>query len=379
MRIGISVVTSEGQNIWSNGLGQNVIFLARLFQRLPFVSAVLLLDVGNQDTLPAQVDLEALGLRLVRAREAGDEVDVIVEMAGALDPQWLDLMRARGKKVVYACCGQPYVGTVEPAVFDKPATFLRPERCDEIWLLPKDAAFVPMMRTLYRCEVHLVPYVWEPYFLQRRIDEIAALGFGFGYRARSVSDSEQDRKGLRVAIFEPNVSVAKSSSIPMLACDEAFRADPSSVSTMHVLNTLHLKDHPTMLYLANSLDLVRQHKALFHGRDDVAGFMAQHADAVVAHQWQNDQNYAYLDALYGDYPLVHNSPWLKDAGYYYEGFDAAEGGRQLRLAASSHEARLDDYRARSRRVFDAVDILNPANLEAYAHRLRRLHESASPA
>ena len=54
-----------------------------------------------------------------------------------------------------------------------------------------------------------------------------------------------------MAIFEPNVSVVKCSNIPMLVCDEAFRADPAQVDFMHVLNTLHLKDHPTLLYLAN--------------------------------------------------------------------------------------------------------------------------------
>lgn len=334
MRIGISVITIEGQNIWSNGLGQNVIFLARLFRQLPFVTSVVLLDVGNQNAMPPQVDLEALGLRLMRARDAGDEVDLIVEMAGALDPQWLDLMRARGKKVAYLCCGQPYAALIEPAVFDRPATFLRPQRCDEIWLLPKDADFAPMMRTLHRCDVHIVPFIWESYFLQRRIDEVSALGFSFGYRR------PPEGTGLRVAIFEPNVSVVKSSSIPMLVCDEAYRADPASVAFMHVLNTLHLKDHPTMLYLANSLDLVRQHKAVFLGREDIAGFMVQHADAVVAHQWHNTQNYAYLDVLHGDYPLVHNSPWLKDAGYYYPGFDAAEeagssGGPPVRTIFTS--------------------------------------------
>jgi len=371
MRIGISVITSAGQNIWSNGLGQNVIFLARLFRQLPFVKAVLFIDVGDQETLPPQVDMQALGLRLLRAREAGDEVDVIIELAGALDPQWLDLMRARGKKVVYACFGQPYVALIEPAVFDKPSPSLRPQRCDEVWLLPKDAAFAPMMRALHRCEVSIVPFIWEPYFLQRRIAEVMAAGQGFGYGRRPADT------GLRVAIFEPNVSVVKTSSIPMLACDEACRADPGSVSFMHVLNTLHLKDHQTMLYLANSLDLVRQHKAVFHGRHDVVGFMAEHADAVVAHQWQNDQNYAYLDVLYGDYPLVHNSPWLKDAGYYYPGFDAAEAGRQLRLAAKEHGRRLDDYRARSRRVFAEVDILNPANLDAYADRLLSLRRGVT--
>ncbi len=30
---------------------------------------------------------------------------------------------------------------------------------------------------------------------------------------------------------------------------------------------------------------------------DIAGFMSQYADAVVLHQWGNDQNYVYLDAL----------------------------------------------------------------------------------
>jgi hypothetical protein len=93
---------------------------------------------------------------------------------------------------------------------------------------------------------------------------------------------------------------------------------------------------------------------------------------VVSHQWQTDQNYSYLDALHGDYPLVHNSPWLRDAGYYYPDFDIAEGTRQLLQAVHTHDAQLDDYRARSRRVFESVDPLLPANVDAYAKRLLHL-------
>ncbi|QNK65540.1 DUF2827 domain-containing protein [Variovorax sp. PAMC26660] len=365
MRIGISVITRAGQSIWENGLGQNVVFLARLFQQLPFVQSVVLIDVGDQQVMPAQVDLNALGLRLMRAHEATDEVDVIIEMAGALDPQWLALQRARGKKVVYYCAGQPYAALIEPAVFDKPGLFSRPDRCDEIWLLPEYQTFASFQRVLHRCPVRVVPYLWHPQFLEQRIAEVTQLGHRFGWQTGVV------RAGLRVAIFEPNVSVAKTSSISMLACDEAYRAEPGSVAMMNVLNTLHMKDHPTMLYFANQLDLVQQHKALFLGRHDIVGFMVQSADAVVSHQWTNDQNYSYLDALYGDYPLVHNSPWLHGfgAGYYYPGFEAAEGGRQLRIAASEHDTRLEDYRQRSRQVFDAVDPFNAANVEAYARLL----------
>ncbi|CAB3798178.1 hypothetical protein LMG28614_04704 [Paraburkholderia ultramafica] len=364
MRIGISVLSHEGQNIWQNGLGQNVVFLAQLFQRLPFVRSVLLIDVGSENALPREVDFISGGLRIVTQQQAGDEVDVIFEMSGALDNKWLDLMRARGRKVVYYCCGQPYVGLVEPSVFDKPVHSSRPDRCDEIWLFSKDRLSIPMMRTLHRCAVHEVPFIWHPGFIEARIADVESHGVRYGYEVNRTAD-----KGLRVAVFEPNISVVKSSSIPMLICDEAYREDRSSVSAMTLLNTLHMKDHPTLLYLANSLDLVREHRACFVGRHDIVGFMGQSADAVVAHQWGNDQNYSYLDALYGDYPLIHNSPWLADAGYYYPGFDIQAGAQQLLRAARDHDAQLDAYRERSRAVFDAVNPFSQKNLDIYAERL----------
>ncbi|KIG05781.1 Protein of unknown function DUF2827 [Burkholderia sp. MR1] len=376
IRIGISIVTHEGQNIWQNGLGQNVIFFAEALQKLPFVESISLIDVGDQHVLPPQVDTNAKGLRIMRTEDAADAVDVVFEMGGALDTQWLDLMRARGKKVVYYCCGQPYVGLIEAPVFEKPVHVMRPDRYDEIWLMPKDRLSVPLMRSLHRCDVHLIPFIWHPQFLEQRIAEVNEHGLQYGYQPRSDASMapEQKPQGFRVAIFEPNISVVKTSSIPMLICEEAYRADQSSVSAMHALNTLHMKDHPTLNHLANSLDIVKAGKAIFHARNDIAGFMAQFSDAVVSHQWGNDQNYLYLDVLYGGYPLIHNSPWMRDAGYYYPGFDAQEGGRQLLLAAREHDSSLADYRARAQRVIDAVNPFNQANLDAFADRLLNLYK-----
>ncbi len=78
-------------------------------------------------------------------------------------------------------------------------------------------------------------------------------------------------------------------------------------------------------------------------------------------------------------PLVHNSPWLHrfGAGYYYSGFDAPEGGRQLRLAAQEHDDRLEQQRRAAQDVFDAVDPFSERNLGAYAHALERLCNDSS--
>jgi len=371
MRIGISTLSTAEQNIWSAGITQNALFLAKLLRSIPFVCDVVLLDVGSEDNLGPQVNLGWFGTRMLKLPDAADQVDVIIEMAGAIDTQWLDLQRARGKKVVWHCVGQPYAGLVEGTLFRETGFFLRTERHDAIWLLPKDEVFIPMLRTLHRCEVEVVPYIWDPIFLQQRIDEVGKLGLHFGYRSRAeVADSSV---GWNLAIFEPNISPIKSGLISMLVVDAVCRKEPDAIQQLQVLNTLHLVDHPTLLFLANSLDVVRQHKTIFTGRHDIAGFVSHHrVDAIVAHQWQNDQNYAYLDALYGGYPLIHNSPWLKHAGYYYPDFEIQQGAAQLRNAMTSHDENLDGYAQRSAHYLESVALTCEPNVMVYAELLRNL-------
>ena len=382
MRIGISVLTHSGQNIWENGLGQNVVFLAQAFQQLPFVKSVILLNCGDQASMPAQVDLDRLGLKMIPVTDATDQIDIAIEMAGAFDVKWVDYIRALGKKVVWYCAGHPYAGLIEPAVFGKNGFFSRAERADEIWALPEYFDhFAPMLRSLHRCDVHEIPYLWTPQFLAQRVQELESKGLMFGYQRRLVG-ANGTKPGLRVAIFEPNISVVKNSSISMLICDEAYRADPGTVDFMHALNTMHMVEHPTMLYFANALNLVQSKKAVFPGRHDFAGYMVQHADAVVSHQWTNDQNYVYLDALYGNYPLVHNSPWLRDAGYasyYYPDFDTRAGAVQLMTAANHHEDQLVLCQQQAERVFASVNPLRHDNLQGYARRLLSLSGGSASA
>jgi hypothetical protein len=375
MRIGISVLTHEGQSIWENGLGQNVLFLAQLLRALPAVTDVILLNCGDQTALPPEAEQAALGLPLVPLRAATDRIDVAIEMGGGLDIEWVDYIRALGKKVVFMSCGQSYVGLVEPTVFKKRGFFSRAQRCDEVWILPKDRTLAPMLEALHRCPVFEVPYLWDPLFLERRAQIVKDAGLAFGYQP--AADGTDAPRALRVAIFEPNISVVKCFAIPALVCDTAFRMEPATIARMHVLNTVQMNEQLTFTFLMRSLDLHKNDKVHLDKRHDFAGYMSQFADVVVSHQWQNDQNFLYLDALYGGYPLVHNSPWLKDAGYYYEGSDIQAGARQLLRIAHEHDANHAGYVRRSRELIATLSPLYSANRERYAQRV--LHLNARPA
>ena len=60
-------------------------------------------------------------------------------------------------------------------------------------------------------------------------------------------------------------------------------------------------------------------------RFPVYELLGQFVDTVVVHHWENGLNYLYYDVLYGGYPLIHNSEFLKDVGYYFDAFDVQSG------------------------------------------------------
>ncbi|MBL8519097.1 MAG: DUF2827 family protein, partial [Betaproteobacteria bacterium] len=96
-----------------------------------------------------------------------------------------------------------------------------------------------------------------------------------------------------------------------------------------------------------------------------ADFLAHHADAVVTHHWENGLNYLYYDVLFGGYPLVHNSEFLADVGYYYESFDAEAGGEALVRAIDTHDANLPRYRETAAALLSRVEATAPGSIAAH--------------
>jgi hypothetical protein len=368
MRIGLSILTSAWHNIWSNGIGQNVYHLASLLEALPFVQQVLLIDTGDGEGPPGGAG--ALGARfgMLNPGEALAAVDVAIEVSGGLTLAWLAELRARGGKAVFLNCGQPYLDLVEPDLFGRDGYFPPRDRCDEIWLLPKDRMFTAMMRSLYRCPVHEVPYLWSPVFLQQALDGQSP---AFGYRAGMLA------AGVRPAILEPNRSSGKMGTVPFLICETLEKIAPGRIDHLAFLNTAHMVGHPAFAALVGGSCLHRAGRVSLAGRHYVAKILAETANLVVCHQIDWGQNYLYLDALYGDYPLIHNSPFFADSGYFYEGDDIASGVAALIRALEQHDRDLPCHTERNRRLMASFSPQDEGNRQAYARRLLTLTGAAA--
>lgn len=373
MRVGVSALPAAGGDIWSNGIGQNVFHLACLLRSIPFVEQVVLLDCGGEGQLPAHTEPVGGQFPLIPLVEADGAIDIAIELSGGLDAEWTRRFRARGGKVVTHLCGQPYAALVEPTIFSRPANYGLAERCDEVWLLPKDRQFFAMMRGVHRCPVEEVPYLWSPVFLDHAAEMVEQEGLSFGYRAGALA-----KGAVSAAIFEPNISTIKMGILPFLICDEVHRADPSALARLRFMNTAQFAKHHTFVMMVGRSSLYSAGKVSLEGRDYFARVMGGGVDIVVSHQIDCPQNYLYLDVLAGGYPLIHNSPLFADVGYYYPASDVDAGRAQFELACREHDRNLASYRARANEKIASLSPANSANRDAYARRLLAVTSRSAP-
>lgn len=363
MRIGLTFFLTPGRSIWANGAAQHCAFLLETLRRVPGAEVVAL--NGGED-VPAPASMLLDGVDFERVDDAVGELDLLVEAGAQVSAANVARVRERGGRAVTLKFGNAFVIDAERVIHGKPpGSVVNGARFDEVWTNAQHVETCSSFwAATYRCPVRVLPHVWSPTFVERAVSEFP-LGLAWGWRPR---EGKQ-----RVAVFEPNANIVKTCFVPLLACELLHRARPELLGEVWVMNALALKEHETFSKWAGSLDVVRDNVASFEGRHCGPWMLAAHADAVVAHQWENGLNYAYYEALHGGWPLVHNSPLLPDGvGYRYRGFDAHHGAEVLAGALDGHAARLPEYEARARAFLATVSATTPENVAAHARAIEEL-------
>jgi hypothetical protein len=367
LRVGVTIHLRKGQqSIWENGIFQNCVFLVQLFNQSPAVEQAVLVNGGDSQVASDAMLLQHAGINVIDLDQAMQTLDVVIEMSALLPDEWVQSFRQRGGRYAWMRVGNDYVIDIERAMFDKPSGALCSAKTyDAVWTIPEyEHSCGDYFALTTRAPVRILPHLWTPLFFQQGINTLPK-GTPYGY--------QPGRARWRVCAFEPNVCMVKTSLIPMLVCEEAYRAQPAFLEALRVCNTMHIKDHATFLHFARRLDVVNHGLATFEGRFPVYQYMAERGDCIISHHWENGQNYLYYEALYGGYPLIHNSEFIKDCGYYYPEFDCQEGGRALLRAFAEHDRQLKDYKSQANRALRRLDIDHPENIEIYTRELLRLY------
>jgi hypothetical protein len=347
LRIGITIgIRSEAESMWGNGIKQNALYLAKLFQHSPLGHSVVLVNT-TAVALTGALPWDTARFPVRTFDDAKDALDVLIELGGQISEEQTRYLKARGTKLVSYCCGPEYVQMIEAMIFNRRLadTVFINQQYDAVWVIPQVMeTSAQFFGTLRRLRVREVPFVWDPMCLNMRTRE---LPFEGEYRPRN----GETPPAKRLSVMEPNIDVLKFCLYPLLIAEQAFRSVGNAISYLHVTNADDLARHsPEFIGIARYLDLVRQGKVSFVGRYDTPQFLSEHTDIVISHQWGLALNYFYFDVCWNGYALVHNAQLCREIGYYYEGNDIEEGSRQLVHAIHHHDDDWSAYRATQRKA-----------------------------
>ena len=361
LKVGVTLHIRNGtQSLWENGIFQNCLFLVMLLERAPHVGEVYLVHGGDGKLEHREQLLSGLPFQFLSMDEAHSVLDVTIEMSAQLDAAWVASFRDKGGKIIAAHVGNDYAIDVERMIFDKPhGHLMNGAAYHAVWTLPEYLrTCVPYYAAATRVATTTMPHLWSPVVLERAIANLPS-DKPYGYQVGA--------KAWRVAIFEPNLSVVKTSFIPLLGCEVAHRQNPHALDKVYAFNTAHLQQHSVMQGFCDALNIHRHGLVEYHNRAATFEVMAHYANAVVSHQWENAQNYLYYELLWGGYPLIHNSPFVEQAncGYYYPDFDCEQAGAAILNALATHDENLADYQRNARTYLHSVDPYNPENIAIY--------------
>ena len=360
VKIGITIhVRDENQSIWENSVHQTAIFLFMALKQIPFVERLVFVNCGSVSPKESSVLKFAEG-EVIELNEAHESLDLVIEVGAQLPLEWINNFGAKGGKVVAYRLTNDLVIDFERMAFALPASLMfQGAKYHAIWATP---SFEQVCKSYYthgfNAQFFSVPSIWSPLLVKGYADELAT---EFAYTPGG--------KRWRVGILEPNLCSTKTCHLPLLIADQAHRKNSGMIESVFVFNTMAIKEHASFIDFAKSLDLVNQGIATFEGRLPIHMILGKLADAVISHQWLNDENHLYYEALYGGFPLIHNSDYLDGCGYRYETFDCIDGGLSFLQAFKEHDINFEQYKKSASEFLLKISPDSKAVIDAYARRI----------
>jgi len=374
MNIGITFIQKTPEDsIWTNGIKLNALILAKMFMLSKDNHQVYLVnrhDVKADQTTPWDIEKYPM----ITEEDAIDKVDLMIILGGALTDEYIKRFKAKGsnRKVIAYHCGNHYVLEMEKVLFGENKKENKPlwnQEVDEYWLIPQHEFHnLYYTHTFTKKPVRVVPFVWDPEHIQKLSDEMDK-----NPKFDKVKYTP-GREKKRISIFEPNINVIKYGMIPVHITEWA-NWDPivkDKIEFLSLTNGLKLAKNHEFNGHIKYLDIFKEKKFFAESRFNMPYFLADHTDIVLSHQWENPLNYAYLDALYFGYPLIHNAHMIQDMGYYYNDFNIELGSIHLKHAILKHDENHQDYNDKNLKLLGRYLATNKDIIEQYDTLLENL-------
>jgi hypothetical protein len=351
----LATASITDNNVFANGLFQNVFVLYKMFESMGLCPMLIVNDKPKElENIPPMIRSS----RMIIAEELLKNpipVFAYIEIGMSIDPVVRKFLRMIGAKSYKLYLGNILNIDIETPIFYGQTNFAHHVigELDEIWVSPHYRQHDEYASYLNHCDPKVqknltVPYVWDPCFIMNT-------GKNLKWRPREGNEKET------IIITEPNISFQKSSIIGILALERWYRKNPTWDGQIVVFNGERLLITPFFKEnIYDKLDLVKDNMITMVGRSDIQKTLEMYPyGTFLLHQVNNEYNYMTLELLFNGYPVIHNSASWKEHGYFYNASDLDSVAQQL-TRTRMHKNNLETYKSHAQTLMWTHSPYNPS-------------------
>tara|TARA_R110001592_G_scaffold206933_3_gene457652 strand:+ start:164 stop:1243 length:1080 start_codon:yes stop_codon:yes gene_type:complete len=351
------LLTANYKNgLFSNGLQQNIVFLAELLKGIGF-TPIIAINHKIEECVDPPSDILII--------EENELLEYCEDLSFALNASWLinlntlKLIKEKNKnfKNIHIVYGNGLLADIERCSWQDHLA-ISPEMVDEVWISPHYKFSYNYYKTYYNTErVFELPYIWSSKYIDMHEKIWNKINKTCYYRPG------EDKN---IGILEPNLNITKHCLPSIMIAEEFYtKVSKEDFNKITVYCAAKFTDKKYFKSLMWNLDVTKENKIEFKGRIKVSKILTDMSNVIISNQLLNALNYTYLEALHFNFPLIHNSELIKESGYYYPNYDTKLGAEALNLALNYHDQNLDKYKEQAQKTIRKYSPENPIVIEKY--------------
>ena len=364
----LSTATITEENIYSNGLFQNVFVFYRMFDAMGYAPILLISQKPTSvQGIPEMMRKCRMMVTEDMLKQPMANVVALLELGMSLDPLVRQFVKMIGGRLLKVYLGNILNIDIEIPIFMPGNNFAHHVvgRNDMILVSPhygqhaEYASYINHVVPPKDLTKMIAPYVWDHNILTKNASRVIQ------WRAPETPEEEI------FVIMEPNISFQKSGLVPLFILEKWYRevGKPKGwKGSIQVVNGERYSMVPHFIHnIMPLLDIFRDARVELLGRQDIVSTLTMWPSATfLLHNTNNEFNYMTLELLWSGFPVLHNSPSWLEFGYGYAEADLATGSVLVEKIRKAHADRLETYRAHAATLAWRYSPYNPEIQSAWS-------------
>jgi len=298
-------------NLFNNGCLQQSYFIYKQLQKR--FSKVQFATIYDNYT---KFDIIDISIRNI-LKTCLYDVRIVINVSLSIHNEFM--YKLNGINVIDMFCGNVYILQQEQYIFSATTKSILQgisgNIADEIYTFPMYKEHAGYINLVYDKNVTTIPHYWDSDIVDRYVSD-KKLNVKYEF-FNSISGSNGKYTFL---VFEPNISIHKTSLVPLFICQRIYDKYPNNVQEV-IIYCSQKNVEIGAEYL--NLDIVKKGLVHFKPRPIMLEVLhqlkaQQRNIVVVSHNIMNDMNFLNMEIIHFGYPIIHNCLPYSGNGLYYK-------------------------------------------------------------